>query len=541
MTFSENTIVPRLGSWDEINAAFSWPRPDRFNMAHVCVDRWAKGDPRRVALILPKPARTVTFGELASLSNQFANTLQSRGFGAGDTCAILLQQSMEVAVCHFGIYKCAGIALPLFTLFGEDALEYRLENSGARCVVTDLVNLPKVMAVKDRLPDLKTIWCVGGPADGTRDFQADLAAAKDSFETADTGAETPALLIYTSGTTGPPKGVLHAHRVLLGHLPCIEMAYDMFPQPGDVGWTPADWAWMGGLMNLMMPCLYFGIPVVAHRMGKFDPEEAFDLIDTYHVRTSFLPPTALKVMQQSGLRCPGILRGVLSGGESLGADVFEWAKGAFGLTINEVYGQTECNLVLGNCHSIFAPKPGSMGRCNPGARVAVLNAEGHVLLPGEAGELAIYREHPGMFLEYWRNLEKSRGKFVGNWMRTGDIGTCDADGHFWFSSRDDDVISSAGYRVGPTEIENCLTGHPGIVMAAVIGVPDPVRGQVIKAFVKTTDGSRPAGLEAELIARVREKVSPHVAPRIVEFIDNMPMTATGKILRRELRLLSGAE
>lgn len=535
MTRFGEPIVPRLRSWDAICEAFEWPKPKTFNMAAVCVDRWAREDPGRTALIIPDLSREVSFGELGVLSSQFANVLMAQGFKAGDTCAILLQQSLEVAVCHFGIYKCGGVALPLFTLFGEDALEYRLQNSGARFVVTDRANSAKVLAVLDRVPCVEAVWCVDGPEPGARDFGADLARAKDRFDTVATTTETPALLVYTSGTTGPPKGALHGHRVLLGHLPCVEMAFDFFPQRGDVGWTPADWAWMGGLMNLMMPCLYFGVPVVAHRMGKFDAEQAFDLLDQFRIRASFLPPTALKLMRQVEGRQSRALRAVLSGGEALPGDVFEWAKGALGVTVNEIYGQTECNLVLGNSHQIFTPKPGSMGRCNPGARVTVLDAEGCELAPGETGELAIHRDHAGMFLGYWRNEEKTLGKFAGDWMRTGDIGERDADGHFWFSSRDDDVISSSGYRIGPTEIESCLTGHPGVIMAAVIGVPDEVRGQAIKAFVTVGNGVETANLERDLVARVKKKISPHVAPRSVEVVDAMPMTATGKIMRRELR------
>lgn len=539
MTEFADRIVPRRDDWNAVRREFRWPKMPWFNIADACVDRWARQDPDRTALIVPSPGRRVTFGQLGDLSNRFANVLEGQGFGAGETCAILLGQSVEVAVCHFGIYKCGGIALPLFTLFGEDALEYRLENSGAVAVVTDQENYAKVEAIRDRLPNLRTIWCVDGACPGARDFHRDLDTARDTFRTCRTSPDDPALLVYTSGTTGPPKGALHGHRVLIGHLPCVECAFDFFPQNGDLGWTPADWAWMGGLMNLMMPCLYYGVPVVAYRMAKFDGEAAFDLMDRLKIRNAFLPPTALKLMRQVRNDGNSPLRSVLSGGEALGADIFDWAKGALGVTVNEIYGQTECNLVLGNCHRVFDPKPGSMGRCNPGARVTVLDAEGRELPSGREGELAVHRDHAGMFLGYWKQEEKTAAKFVNGWMRTGDIGQVDGDGYFWFSSRDDDVISSGGYRVGPTEIESCLTGHPDVVMAAVIGVPDPVRGQAIKAVVIPRAGADRDVLAAVLVELVKSRISPHVAPRSIDFVDAMPMTATGKIMRRELRLSHG--
>ncbi|MHA1128223.1 MAG: AMP-binding protein, partial [Alphaproteobacteria bacterium] len=338
---------------------------------------------------------------------------------------------------------------------------------------------------------------------------------------------------YTSGTTGPPKGALHGHRVLLGHQPGVETHHNFLPQKGDCLWTPADWAWMGGLTNVMMPALNYGVPLIAHRMSKFDPDKAFWLMREFNVRNTFLPPTALKLMRQAGGAAPLNLRSVGSGGEALGAEMLEWGKQALGVTINEFYGQTECNLVLGNCVEVFAPCAGSTGKPTPGHDVAIIDSEGRVLPAGEMGEIAVHRPDPSMFLEYWKQPEKTAEKFIGNWMRTGDVGMMDEEGYFHFSSRTDDVITSSGYRIGPTEIEDCLTGHPSVTMAAVIGVPDPVRTEIIKAYVVATGASD--ALKAELIARVRKRVSPHVAPREVEFVDSLPMTATGKIMRRELK------
>lgn len=540
MTGFADTIVPRRDTWDAMRRDFQWPVMDRFNMASACVERWARQDPDRTALICPDDAggiKNVSFQALNRLSNQFANMLTACGFEQGDRCAILLQQSLETAICHFGTYKTAGVALPLFTLFGADALEFRLQNSEANVLVTDAANLPKVLEIADRLPALKTILCIDGAIGPARDFHGELAKAADTFTTVATGPDDPALLVYTSGTTGPPKGALHGHRVLIGHLPCAETAYNFFPHAGDVAWTPADWAWMGGLMNTMMPSLYYGVPVVAHRMGKFDPEKVYRLIETHAVRTSFLPPTALKLLRQ--IPAPGAttLRAVLCGGEALGASTFEWARSGLGLTINEGYGQTECNLVLGNSVRVFDPKPGSMGRPNPGANVEIVDENGHPLPAGTVGEVGIHRDHMGMFLEYWKQPEKTAAKFKNDYLMTGDVAEMDEDGFFWFSSRDDDVISSAGYRVGPTEIENCLQSHPAVTFAGVIGVPDDIRGQAIKAYIVLSDGAGSDSLKEELIQSVKDRVSPHVAPRFIEFIAEMPMTATSKIMRRDLRLL----
>ncbi len=393
----------------------------------------------------------------------------------------------------------------------------------------------KVMALRADLPDLAEVYVIGEAAPPVRGFWAEIEAAHGAFDAADTAADDPAVLIYTSGTTGPPKGVLHAHRFLIGHLPSIECTHPGFGQSGDCGWTPADWAWIGGLMDMAMPCLYYGVPLVSHRMRKFDPDAAYRLIGAHGVRNLFLPPTALKLMRAAAVPGDVNVRSVTSGGESLGADLLDWGLSALKAPINEIYGQTECNLVLASCHGLMEVRPGSMGRALPGFEVAVLDGEGGTAAAGEMGEICVKAPNPVMFLRYWQKPQATAGKLRGGWLRTGDLGTCDGEGYFTYASRDDDVITSAGYRIGPSEIENCLCGHPDVVMAAAVGVPDPVRTEVVKAFVVLREGADWDGLEAALIARVRDKVSPHVAPRIIERIDALPMTATGKIMRRELR------
>ncbi|MDA5094063.1 AMP-binding protein [Aliiroseovarius sp. KMU-50] len=521
-----------------MRAEFSWDIPDHLNIAERCCDSWAAMDPARVALTHVTQdgvAREWSFGELRDLSDQFATVLQGSGVTKGDRVAVLLGQGPEVLVAHFAAYKIGAVVLPLFTLFGVEALRYRLSDSGAKAVVTDAEGMIKLSEIREDLPGLTRVFVTDDVA-GTASFYDLINAAEPLSERVMTKAEDPALMIYTSGTTGAPKGVLHAHRFLLGHLPCVETYNPDFPQAGDKGWTPADWAWIGGLMDLAIPFLYFGIPIVSHRMRKFEADAAYRLIADHKVRNLFLPPTALKLMRQSGAVPPEVdIRSIGTGGESLGTELLRWARGALKVELSEFYGQTECNLVVSSAAGAMTVKPGSMGQPVPGHDVTVIDKNGQECAPGEMGEIAVRAPDPVMFLRYWNLPEKTQDKFQGDWMRTGDLAVRDAYGYLTFASRDDDVITSAGYRIGPSEIENCLMAHPDVVMAAVIGVPDDLRTEIVKAVVVLRQGCDATGKDRELIDLVKSRISPHVAPRIVEFADALPMTATGKIMRRELR------
>lgn len=524
-------------------ADFRWPRPQRFNLAEVMLDHWATWEPTRTALYeIAETGETHawSYAQLSAAANQFANAVEGLGLGRGARCGVLLPQSAAAAIAHLGLYKIGRVALPLFTLFGEDGLQFRLENAGAEVVVTDAANLPKLLAIRDVLPALRTILCTDGPREGALGFWETLASARDQRETLATGPLDPAFICYTSGTTGPPKGALHGHKALIGHLPGVQMWLQGVPKPQDVAWTPADWAWLGGLCNMLMPSLYYGIPIVAHRMGKFDPERAYWILRRFKVTVSFMPPTALKLMRQaSALDTRGLsLRAVGCGGEPLGEQLLAWGRETLDLTINEFYGQTECNLIVTNNAEMMAVKPGSMGRPTPGAEIAVLGSDGQVLPAGEAGEIAVRRPHPAMFLEYWKRPDATAAKFAGDWMRTGDEGVIDDEGYVSFAARADDVISSAGYRIGPGEIEDCLSAHAAVAMAGVIGVPDALRGEAVKAYVVLRPGWRAEGdLVAALQAHVKTRLGPHEYPREVAFIQSLPMTATGKIMRRELKRL----
>ncbi|HVO13767.1 MAG TPA: AMP-binding protein, partial [Alphaproteobacteria bacterium] len=469
-------MLTRADSYEAVCQAFRWEIPARYNMARDVCDRHAD-EADRPALIYVDSAGAVRrygFREIRRLADRLANAFEAHGVGAGDRIAILLPQCPETAVAHVAAWKLGAVSLPLFTLFGEDALEYRLADSGARVLVTDRANLAKVAPLRDRLPELRHVFVADGAAEdegGAIGLAWALERARDRFVTRDTAAEDPAFLIYTSGTTGQPKGALHAHRSMIGHMPANEFYHDFFPQPGDLFWTPADWAWIGGLMDALMPSWFHGVPVLAFRARKFDPEEAFAMLAEHRVRNAFLPPTALKLMRQVSdpRRWARTLRSVFSGGETMGEELLAWGRDVLGVTISEGYGQTECNLMVGNCPSLMKVKPGSMGRAVPGHRVEIVDDAGAVLPAGTVGNIAFGAPDPVMMLEYWRRPEATRDKFVGQWMLSGDQGRKDEDGYFWFLGRGDDVITSAGYRIGPGEIEDCLMKHPAVGIAAAIG------------------------------------------------------------------------
>jgi acetyl-CoA synthetase len=533
-------VLPEARDYDALYRSFRWQVPAQYNIGVDVCDRWAEIAPERTAILdVGADGRVdeIGYGTLRTDSNRLANVLAAYGIKRGDRVAILLPQSPAVVLSHVSIYKLGAIALPLAMLFGVDAIVYRLEDSGARALITNAQGLAKLTDARAALESLDLVLSIDGAADGAEDFHALLARSASDFTPVATASDDPALMVYTSGTTGPPKGALHAHRVLLGHLPGIEFPHEFLPQPGDRFWTPADWAWAGGLLNVLLPGLHYGVPVVAHKFEKFDPEHAFALMARMEVRNAFIPPTALRMLRsvpapERGLR----LRSVGSGGEALGAETYEWGKAALGVTINEFYGQTECNLVLASCAAIGVSRPGAIGKPVPGHRVAVIRPDGSPCAANELGQIAIARPDPVMFLEYWGKADATREKFIGDWMTTGDQGVTDADGYVRFVGRDDDVITSAGYRIGPSEIEDCLIRHPAVALAAAVGKPDPVRTEIVKAFIVLKSGQAPSdALAADIQSFVKTRLSAHEYPREIAFIEQMPMTTTGKVIRRLLR------
>jgi acetyl-CoA synthetase len=528
----------------EIYDAFRWEVPERFNMGFACCGRWAQ-DRYRFALYWEDEGGATsswTFWDIQQQANRLSNALAALDVKRGDRVAIILPQRPETVVAHIALYQMGAVAMPLSILFGPEALEYRLQDSEAVLALVDPASLPNLAPIRDRLPLLKHVIGVAGARESwVQAWEALLEKASNRFTPVDTLSSEPALLIYTSGTTGPPKGALKPQRVLLGNLPGFSYSHDVFPQAGDLFWSPADWAWTGGLMDALLPTLYYGYPILGYR-GRFDPEKAFRLIEKYGVRNTFLFPTALKMMMKAfpepRRRFDVTLRSIMSAGEAVGDTVFAWSREALGITVNEMFGQTEINYIVGNSHTLWPAKPGSIGRPYPGHRIAVIDDAGNELPVGEVGEIAAYDDgDPVFFLEYWKNPEATRKKYTGKWARTGDLAKRDADGYLWYQGRTDDMFKAAGYRIGPSEIENCLVKHPAVANAAVVPSPDAERGNVVKAFIVLTPGhAASAALEAEIRQHVRGRLAPYEYPKEIEFIDSLPMTTTGKVQRRVLRL-----
>jgi acetyl-CoA synthetase len=540
--------------WQTLRASFRWQVPARYNIAEACCGRWAE-DRARFALYYEDEAGHTekwTFWDVQQAANRLSNVLGAMGVMAGDRVAIMMPQRPETGVAHMACYQMGAIAVPISHLFGADAIEYRLSHAEVRVAIIDEGGLEKLATVRDKLPQLKHVIGVDGARESwVREWSVLLPLASSRYTPKDTAADDPAMIIYTSGTTGNPKGALMAQRTLLGNLPGFVASHDFYPKRGDMFWSPADWAWTGGLWDALLPTWNFGQPLLGYR-GRFDPEKAFWLMEKYGVRNSFLFPTALKMMMKAvpqpqekyGLR----VRSIMSAGETVGEAVCHWVQEALGVTLNEMYGQTEINYIVGNCSAVTQAKPGAMGRGYPGHDVAVLDDAGQPVSSGELGEICVRRScdgamDPVFMLGYWKNPQATAEKFIGGdaddpqaWGRTGDLAKVDDDGILWYQGRSDDMFKSSGYRIGPGEIENCLVKHPAVANAAVIGEPDPVRGTVVKAFIVLAAGERPSPeLEASLQQHVRQYLAPYEYPKIIEFMDALPMTTTGKVQRRLLR------
>ncbi len=535
------------GRYDELHEKFRWNVPQRYNIAQACCGQWA-ADRSRFALYWEDESGATaaySFWDIQQEANRLSNALEALGVKRGDRVALLLPQRPESAIAYMAIFQMGAVALPLSHLFGPDALEYRMEHAGASVAIVEPTTIANLWQVRGKLSQLRHVIGVGGAREsGVHAWEALLAKASTLFNLVDTAADDPAVIIYTSGTTGAPKGAYEAHRLLIGNLSGFVHSHDFFPQPGDIFWSPADWAWAGGLFDALLPSWAFGIPILGYR-GKFDAEKAYYLLEKYGVRNSFLFPTALKLMMKAvpepRKKYQLNLRSIMSAGESVGVTVIEWAKEHLGVTINEMFGQTEINYVVGNCQAAWPVKPGSIGRPYPGHRVAVIDEEGRERPRGELGEIAVHRSchgeaDPVFFLEYWKNAQATKDKFVGDWGLTGDQGKMDEDGYLWYQGRSDDVIKSSGYRIGPAEIESCLVKHPAVANAAVIGKPDATRGAIVKAFIVLQPGQVASkALEEEIRQHVRGRLAPYEYPKEIEFIDALPMTTTGKVQRKELR------
>jgi len=555
-----------------LHRGFGWQVPAFFNMAEVCSRRWAVDPVHAQATALQEhvagqgPGRRWTFAQLQAAANRLCHVLAAQGVKRGDRVAIVLPQRFETAVAYMAVLQMGAVAMPLSMLFGPDALSFRIQDSQAAVAIADASAWAALQEARKSCPGLRTVLGVGeaGP-EADLDFDAAIRRMPADFKPVRTRADDPAVLIYTSGTTGNPKGALIPHRALIGNLTgfvCSQNWFGFDPHvPGSasdaVFWSPADWAWTGGLMDALLPSLYFGRPIVAFN-GRFSPEAAFEILHTHGVTHTFLFPTALKAMMKAvpepHARYRLTLQAIMSAGEAVGDAVFAWCRDQLGVTVNEMFGQTEINYVVGNCSMFWPPKPGSMGKGYPGHRVAVIDEAGQVCPPGIPGEVAVHRfdvhghPDPVFFLGYWNNETATRNKYTGDWCRTGDVAVCDEEGYLWYQGRTDDMFKAAGYRIGPGEIENCLVKHPAVQNAAVVPKPDAERGALVKAYVVLSPDALAArqaapdaracedGIRQSLQAHVRGLLAPYEYPKEIEFIDQLPMTTTGKVQRRILRL-----
>ncbi len=575
-----------------LHAGLHWQVPLHFNIAQVCCTRWARGTAAQRVVIAweHEDGRSgrLSYGRLQAQADRLSHALVRHGVQRGDRVAVVMPQRPETAIAHIALYQLGAVVMPLSMLFGPEALAFRLRDSGAVLAIADETSFASLNAVRAECPALRTVLAVGGATGlGDADWPAALGRGRRPFVAVPTRADDAAVLIYTSGTTGPPKGALIPHRALIGNLSGFVCSQNWFAvgdggEPlvsgkgergkgreapseglqnlGNVFWSPADWAWTGGLMDALLPTLYFGRTIVAYQ-GRFTPERAFDLMQRYRVTHSFLFPTALKAMMKAvpapRRRYRLRLRAIMSAGEAVGDAVFHWCQQALGVTVNEMFGQTEINYIVGNCgryvdaagrsHPGWPARPGSMGRAYPGHRVAVIDDDGRECPRGTAGDVAVHRldvhgdPDPVFFLGYWRNEAATAAKFTGDpaasWCRTGDMAVMDAEGSLWYQGRSDDMFKSAGYRIGPSEIENCLVKHPAVANAAVVPKPDAERGAVVKAYVVLAPGyAGDAALVQALQQHVRGQLAPYEYPKEIEFIDTLPMTTTGKVQRRVLRL-----
>ena len=547
-------------SFEALREWFEWEVPDRFNMAAYVCDRWAEETPEATALFVEDhttagDARgdgsgatgSYTFAEFEAEASRLANHLAASGVGHGDRVGVNLPQKPETAIAHVAAWKLGAVSVPLSTLFGPDGVGYRLADADATACVVDGSNVDALRRARDEYNiGLGTVLVVdGAPQDDERAY-ADAVAEQDADrEAVETDAEDDALLIYTSGTTGDPKGVRHVHRMLLGHLPGVQTNANFEFGEGSRFWTPAEWAWIASLFDLVFPALYYGRPVLAYHGGEFDPEAAFDLLDRYDITMAFIPPTALRFMMQvdSAGYDVDTVEAIGSGGESLGESVSEWAEATFGgALVHEGYGQTEANVTVVENGELAEKRAGSMGLPAPGHEVTIVDPEtAEALPPGEVGEIAVrYEGDPVCFVEYWNQPAKTDAKLRNGWLLTEDLARMDEDGYVYFESRKDDVIISSGYRIGPEEIEESLASHEAVADAAVIGVPHDERGEVPKAFVRLADGRAPSeGLRSALMDHVKDRLATYEYPREVEFVDELPRTSTGKVRRQRLREREG--
>lgn len=529
-------------SWDDARARFRWPAAaGGYNIAADCLG----GRARATALISVEAdgLRRVSFAELAARSARLAAGLAALGLAPGDRVAVRLGQSLEMAVAVLAVLRAGGVVVPISGVLAEDAVRHRLLDSQPRIVIAGGSEQDAALAAEAGAALVNTGGT--GPGHALDRLAAGVAGAAGAAGLAGvapmaaTGPDSPALLLYTSGTTGKSKGVLHGHRVLLGHH-AVDYALNLI-RPDDVAYSPVDWAWAGGLLLGLLVPLAHGIPVVAFRETRLHAQRTLGVLREAGVSVGLFPPTALRLLRQSGAVTPAAVRGLrlrclVTGAEAVEPDLFGWARTDLGAEVSNAFGQTEANALIGHSGVLGPLDPACLGRPYPGHRVALLDAALQPVPAGQPGQLAVRADDPVAMLRYWNAPEATAAKVTGGWLLTGDMAHADEAGQIFFHGRGDDIIKSGGYRLGPAEIEAALLAHPAVAECAVVGTPDPLRGQAVTAFVRLrADGPGSGELTAELQQRVRSAVGPHAVPRVVCYLAELPRTSTGKVSRAALR------
>ena len=515
--------------------------PENFNFGYDIVDDIAEHEPDKVALVWDSQSgeeHTFTFGDIKRMSDKVANFLTSQGIGKGDVVMLILKQRYQFWFCMVALHKIGAIVAPATHMLTKHDVEYRINAAEVKAVIcTNQSNVSGSIEAAENIPSLKVRALVGETRDGWIDFDAEVEKASEVFERRDTKALEPMIMYFTSGTSGNPKMVLHTHLYALGHLMTAKHWHQVDPEGihytvSDTGWGKAVWGALYG--QWMMEAAVF-----VYEYEKFEPVEILDMIEKHRITTFCCPPTMFRLYLNAGLEGHDLssLKNCCIAGEALNPDTFQTWYDATGLKLMEAFGQTESSVIVGTLRGMEA-KPGSMGKPSPQFHVELVDNEGNPVPPGEEGEIVVSIEPrvPGIFVEYYRNEEKTNETLCNGWHHTGDVAWKDEDGYFWYMGRNDDIIKSSGYRISPFEIESVLMEHPGVLECAVTGVPDPVRGQLVKATIVLRGGYEPTEeLKKEIQALAKKETAPYKYPRVVDFVDAMPKTISGKVRRVEIR------
>lgn len=527
-----------MQDYDREYKNFCWNVPDSFNYGRDIIDKFAE-DRSKMALFWEDHdgnTAVYTFWDIKNLSNQAGNMLRRLGVNQGDRVVVLLPRIPAWQISMVACFKIGAVPIPGTEMLTPKDLEYRIVHSEAVAIITDAKNVWKIDQIKNNCPTLSHLVCVDGAAgDNWVNWQQSIALESRKLESADTKAEDPGMMFYTSGTTGNPKGVVMPQRGIYGWRYQSYYWHDV--KPYDIMWATADTGWSKAGTGVLIGPWSWGTPVFFYN-GPFNSKKRLELLEKYEISIFCAAPTEIRYLIKEDMKSYDLskLRHVVTAGEALNPEELSRWQELTGLQIYDGYGLTEALMVIHNYPSVKI-KIGSIGKPLPGYKVAVINEKGETLPPGQEGDLAIQRDNPNLFSCYWQEPEKTSERYLGEWFITGDQGMVDEEGYFWFRGRGDDIISSAGYRIGPSEVENALSMHPAVIEAAAVGSPDSARGEIVKAFVVLDSGYSPSPqLAEELKEHTKVITAPYKYPREIEFVDSLPKTISGKIKRKELKM-----